>query len=146
MRKADLLDELRSEIGVESDKSAGEIGRLYRFVCDILVEKVPIYQSVSIYLTHSATFQCEYHKGDRLLPDAVPFGEGLFSLAAVRGGIVREKIGTRTEVFVPFYRGHHLVGELVVISAPGGIIDDEDVTLFCELASLFETKVKECNS
>ncbi len=146
MRKADLLDELRSEIGVVSDKSACDIGKLYQFVCDILVERVPVYQSVSIYIAHSAAFQLKYHKGNRLLPEKVPFGEGLFSLAAVRGGIVREKIGTRTEVFVPFYRGHHLVGELVVISVPGGIIDDEDVTLFCELASLFESKVNECNS
>ncbi|MBA4494299.1 hypothetical protein ACFO25_05565 [Paenactinomyces guangxiensis] len=146
MRKADLLDELRSEVGVVSDKSYGEIDKLYQFVCHILSEKVPVYQCVSIYLAKSAIFQCKYHNGCRLLPDVIPFGEGFLSLAAVRGGVVREKRGGRTEVFVPFYQGHHLIGELVVIGKPGGVIDDEDVSLFCELASLFETKVKECNS
>lgn len=146
MRKADLLDELRSEIGVVSDKCIGQIGKLYQFACDILVEKMSVYETVCIYLTESASFQCKYHKGMNLLPDWIPFGEGFFSLAAVRGGVVREKIGARTKVFVPFYQGHHLVGVLVVVGTPDGVIDDEDVSLFCELASLFETKGKECNS
>jgi putative methionine-R-sulfoxide reductase with GAF domain len=146
MRKADLLDELRSEIGVVSDKCLGNIGKLYQFVCDALVEKVSVYQSVSIYLAESTCFRCHVHTGSQSLPDQIPFGEGFFSIAAVQGSVVREKMGDKTEIFVPFYQGHHLIGELVVVSIPHGLIDDEDISLFCELASLFETKVKEFNS
>lgn len=142
MRKADLLDELRSEIGVVSDQCFGQLDRLYQFVCNVLVEKVDVYQSVSIYFTEAEHFQQRFHQGKRLLPEQIPFGEGYFSMAAVRGSVVREKVGLRTMIFVPFYQGHHLIGEIVVVGEPGGLIDDEDVSLFCELASLFETKVK----
>jgi L-methionine (R)-S-oxide reductase len=146
MRKADLLDELRSEIGVVSDKCARRVEKLYESVCEILVKNMPAYEWVSIYLTEGTSFCLKHERGRRGLPDVFPFGEGWMSIAAVRGGVVREKIGNRTEVYVPFYRGHHLIGVFVVMGTSYGKIDDEDVSLFCELASLFETKAKECNS
>jgi putative methionine-R-sulfoxide reductase with GAF domain len=146
MRKSDLLDELRSEIGVMSDKMDGGIEELYHFVIECLYEKVPAYQFVGIYLTKPYMFECLSYAGANPYPYRVRFGEGLHSLAAARGGVVREKRGKRTEVFVPFYRGHHLIGELVVVGEPSDQIDEEDIAFFCELASLFESKSEECNS
>lgn len=146
MRKADLLDELRADIGVVSDKLEREVYSLYRFVIQTLHEKVAGYRYVGIYLTSPGIFRCFSRAGNSLLSPVVRFGEGLFSLAAARGNVVREQVDGGTEVYVPFYRGHHLVGIFVVISDKPDSIDDEDIALFCELASLFETKVEGCNS
>ncbi|MBA4542584.1 MULTISPECIES: hypothetical protein [Thermoactinomyces] len=146
MRKADLLDELRAEIGAMSDKYSSELEKLYQFVCNSLFDNMADYQWVSIYLVEDFSFCLKFERGQTELPPVIPFGEGFMSLAAARGSVVRERIWNRTEVYVPFYHGHHLVGVLVVTGTAGGNIDDEDISLFCELASLFESKVKKCNS
>ncbi|OYD07806.1 hypothetical protein [Paludifilum halophilum] len=145
MRKADLLDDLRAEIGVVSDKLDGDIEKLYDFSIRSLFEQVPDYRYAGVYLASNGQFHCLCRAGHSILSSVVPFGQGLHSLAAVRGGVVREQTGNRTEVYVPFYRGHHLIGELVIIGEPANSIDEEDIALFCELASLFESKVEECN-
>jgi L-methionine (R)-S-oxide reductase len=146
MRKADLLDEIRAEIGVVSDRLGGSIERLYRFVPQVLYEKVSAYRYVGVYLTSGYQFTEFYGAGCYSLMTVVPFGCGLHSVAAARGGVVREQTGDQVEVYVPFYRGHHLIGELVVVGTPVRSVDEEDIALFCEIASLLETKVEECNS
>ncbi len=143
LRKADLLDELRAEIGVVSDKCQGDIEKLYRFVCQILFDKMNSYQYVAIYFAKTDHFRCHIKQGKSSLPLSIPFGEGLFSLAALHGDVIMERVGTTMQAVVPFYRGHHLVGELVVLSAADEGMDDEDLTLFCEIASLLERKVRE---
>jgi L-methionine (R)-S-oxide reductase len=145
MRKADLLDELRAEVGVVSDKMSGSVHDLYRFVTRTLHNKMESYHYTGIYLVSGWYFRRFCESGRSPFPPAVRFGEGLHSLAAARGGIVREQLSDETHVFVPFYRGHHLVGELIVIGDISGL-DDEDVAFFRELASLFETKMRELNS
>jgi putative methionine-R-sulfoxide reductase with GAF domain len=142
MQKADLLDELRMEIGVASDRTEGECAELYQAVCDLMVEKMGTYEEVCIYLSGEDCFVRTYQCGAFVFPFQVPFGEGICSLAAVRGSVVWERVEDRAEVAVPFYRGHHLRGVLTVAGKPGADIDDGDVTLFCELASLFESKVR----
>mgnify|MGYP001460999735 CR=1 FL=1 len=146
MRKADLMDEIRSKIGVVADKLEGDIEALYRYVIETLYEHVPTYRYVGIYLTQGYEFVRFHYAGYSSYPPAVRFGQGLHSLAAVRGKLVRERVDQWTEVLVPFYRGHHLIGELVVIGEPEDSIDEEDLALFCELASLLEAKVEEFNS
>ena len=42
----------------------------------------------------------------------------------------------------PFIDGHHLVGVLVVRGQPGGNIDDEDISLFCQLVHYLNPKSK----
>jgi putative methionine-R-sulfoxide reductase with GAF domain len=88
MRKSDLLDELRSEIGVMSDKMDGGVEDLYQFVIECLYEKVAAYQYVGIYLTKPYVFECLNHAGDNPYPYRIRFGEGLHSLAAARGDVV----------------------------------------------------------
>jgi putative methionine-R-sulfoxide reductase with GAF domain len=146
MRKADLMDEIRSKIGVVADKLEGDIEALYRYVIETLYEHVPTYRYVGIYLTHGCEFVRFHHAGYSSHPPVIRFGQGLHSLAAARGKLVRERVGRWTEVLVPFYRGHHLIGELVVIGEPEDGIDEEDLALFREIASLLEAKVEECNS
>lgn len=145
--KADLMDDLRSQIGMFADQCKGDVGELYEVVCQKMVRHIEGYLSVSIYLTQDAHFRKQACAGvGDAMPEKVDFGHGLWSIAAVRGGLVCDRLDEQSHVIVPFYQGHHLVGELVVISKPQAHLDDEDVSLFCELVSLFETKVKECNS
>jgi len=145
MRKSDRLDGLRSEIGVMSDRCSRDIRALYTFVCDVLFDQMPGYEWVAVYLAEETHFACFVERGSSPVPSMVPFGEELLSIAAVRGGVVREKILDKMEVYVPFYRGQHLLG-IIAVAGTAQAIDDEDVTFFCELASLFESKGKECNS
>ena len=107
MRKADLMDEIRSKIGVVADKLEGDIEALYRYVIETLYEHVPTYRYVGIYLTHGYEFVRFHHAGYSSHPPVIRFGQGLHSLAAARGKLVRERVGRWTEVLVPFYRGHH---------------------------------------
>lgn len=146
MRKADLMDEIRSKIGVMADKLDGDIEALYRYVIETLYEHVPAYRYVGIYLTRGHEFVRFHYAGYSSHPPVIRFGQGLHSLTAARGRLVRERVGRRTEVLVPFYKGHHLIGELVVIGEPEDDIDGEDLALFREITSLLEAKVKECNS
>lgn len=146
MRKTDLLDEIRAEIGVVSDQLDGSVEELYRFVVKILFDQIPAYRYVGVYVTSEYQFKESCSAGVCALMQVVPFGESLLSLAAARGGVVREQTGDHVEVYVPYYQGHHLIGELVVMASPACQIDEEDITLFCEITSLFESKVEECNS
>lgn len=143
MRKADRLDGLRSEIGVMSDRCSRNLCTLYTFVCDVLFEKMA-YEWVAIYLAKETKFTRIVERGKAILPQSIPFGEELLSIAAARGGAVREKTNNRTEVYVPFYHGQYLIG-IIAVAGSAQSVDDEDVTFFCELASLFETKGKEAN-
>ncbi|MBS7530228.1 hypothetical protein IC619_006945 [Hazenella sp. IB182353] len=145
MSKADLLDDIRYEVGLKSDKSR-RLEPVYAFICKTMVEMMTDYESVSIYMAQTSAFIRMYHSGSHLLRKDIPYGDSLLSLAAVRGNVVREMKDTVTEVYVPFYHGHHLIGVLVVVSIPLGRIDDEDVTLFCEIRSLLETRLKEMNN
>lgn len=145
MWKADLLDEIRAEIGVVSDRLEGSIEGLYRFVPEILYDRVPAYRYVGVYLTSGYRFEEFYGAGICSLLPVVPFGRGLHSVAAARGGVVREQTGEQVEVYVPFYQGHHLIGELVVVGTTVRSVDEEDLALFCEITSLLESKMEECN-
>lgn len=144
MRKADLLDELRAEVGVVSDKTNRSVNELYRFVTYTLHNKMDAYQYTGIYLVSGWYFRRFCEAGISPHPPAVRFGEGLHSLAAARGGIVREQVEEEVHVLVPFYRNHHLIGQLVVFGK-AEMIDDEDIAFFAELASLFESKMRKLN-
>lgn len=142
MRKVDLLDELRSEIGVVADTCAGQVAHLYQFVCDTLQKKLAGYQWVSIYWVHDFTFTLGHQAGEASLPKEIPFGEGLISVAAARGSLVCERLADQVEVYLPFYQKHHLIGVLVVFANQSDAIDEEDLSLLMELTSLFESKVR----
>jgi hypothetical protein len=74
MQKADLLDELRMEIGVASDRTEGECAELYQAVCDLMVEKMGTYEEVCIYLSGEDCFVRTYQCGAFVFPFQVPFG------------------------------------------------------------------------
>ncbi|MGA8941380.1 MAG: hypothetical protein WB502_01485 [Thermoactinomyces sp.] len=138
MRKADLFDELRAEIGSVSDQCSNQIEPLYHFVCEILVQRVNDYHWAAIYLTDKYSFYLCSVYGNTNLPELVPFGEDQLSVVAARGEVVIKHRHGKIGIYVPFYRGHHLVGVLMV---EGSHLDDEDVALLEEIGLLFQTKV-----
>ncbi|MBA4601206.1 hypothetical protein [Thermoactinomyces mirandus] len=138
MRKADLFDELRAEIGAVSDRCSNQIETLYHFVCEILVQRVNDYNWSAIYLTDEYSFYLCSVYSNNYLPEVIPFGEDFLSVVAARGEVVIKHKNEKTGIYVPFYRGHHLVGVLMV---EGSNLDAEDVALLEEIGLLFQTKV-----
>jgi L-methionine (R)-S-oxide reductase len=139
--KSDLFDELRAEIGCVADGWDGDIAKLYQAICQLIHDTVEHYESVSIYLTKEDCFERKFHQGIEQMPQVIPYGEEELSIAALRGGLSCSTTNSLSRLCVPFYCGHHLVGEIVVITLQGGQLDDEDYTFFCELVSLMENKL-----
>lgn len=142
LEKSDLFDELRAEIGCFADGWKGDLAMLYKAICQLVHNQIPHYESVSIYLTNECCFERRFHQGLEQLPAVIPFGEEELSIAALRGGLSCSTHHSISQLCVPFYYGHHLVGEIVVITFQGDQLDDEDYTFFCEVASLMENKLQ----
>lgn len=142
VEKAEQMDELRMVIGALSDQHQGPLLTFYEQVCQALHGRMESYLSVSVYTVQKGFFYCAAQGGEIDLPEKVPFGEGIWTIAAVRGNLVHEWMHDRSYVAAPFYQGHHLQGELIVISQSSCQLDEEDMTFFAELISLFESKGK----
>lgn len=142
MNRADVLDELRSQIGVLADQSANNIQAVYPHVCNLLVQEVVDYASVLIYLVKDFHFQKCFFAGENNFADQYAFGTGQLSIAAVRGSVVHERKNKTSSVYLPFYLGHHLVGVMVVQSEVKARFADDDITFFSEIVSLFESRIK----
>jgi putative methionine-R-sulfoxide reductase with GAF domain len=140
--KADLFDELRAEIGSVADGWKGNDAVLYEAVCQLVYDQVEEYKSVSIYLTNHDHFKRKFHQGSDYLPEEIPFGETELSIAALRGGLSCHNDNTFIQLCIPFYYGHHLIGEIVIIAESSDNISDDDYTFFSEIASLLENKLQ----
>jgi L-methionine (R)-S-oxide reductase len=117
------------------------IHSLYDYVVDLLHSRIPSYRSVSIYLANEGRFELVSHAGATYYPLVVPFGVGRWSITAVRGRVLFECFRDRKEVFVPFYCGHRLVGELVVLGHSDDEINTEDVNFLVSITALFENTI-----
>lgn len=140
MQKADLLDELRAEIGMMSDREPIDFPTFYQFVCSTIKKNMEDYSSVSIYQTERGKFYREYHAGESLYPLNVALGDDLLTVSGMRGEMVWEKIENHHYLAFPFYRGHHLVGSLMVIVPEENKLEEEEILFLGELINLFESK------
>ena len=77
MRKADLMDEIRSKIGVMAEKLDGDIEALYRYVIETLYEHVPAYRYIGIYLTRGYEFVRFHYAGYSSHPPRDPLWTGI---------------------------------------------------------------------
>jgi L-methionine (R)-S-oxide reductase len=142
MDRSDLFDELRAEIGSVADGWKGNDALLYESVCQLVYDQVEEYKSVSIYLTKEDHFDRKFHQGTDYLAEKIPFGESELSITALRGGLSTHSDNTLTQLCVPFYYGHHLIGEIVITTDTKGGVNDDDYTFFSEIASLLENKLQ----
>lgn len=140
MQKADLLDELRLEIGLMSDRYPTEFSVFYKFVCTSIFRSIREYVCVSLYIPEEGFFRREYHAGESVFPIILPFGDDLLTVAGMRGELLWEKRQHHHYVAYPFYRGHYLAGVLLILTVADHKLEEEEVLFLGELIHLFESK------
>lgn len=139
--KADLLDEIRLEVGDLIDKHRKDLPLMFQKVCHHIQSRVEDYQGIAVYLTEYPEFIRRHESGSIGLPRVQKFGEGPLSITAVRGGLYRERNLNRILICIPLYLGQNIYGIFVVESNPLSQIHDEDITLFTEVCSSFENRM-----
>lgn len=141
MDKAELLDELRLEVGDLMDKHRKDLNLMFQKVCSHVQSRVNEYQGIAVYITEYSEFICRYKAGSIHLPQTQKFGDGPLSITAVRGGLYRERNPRCILICIPFYFGQMVYGIFVVEANPSSQIHDDDITLFTEICSSFENKI-----
>lgn len=138
--KSEVLDELRYEIG--------KLGDTYQSAIQLIEEAVKkIVRSDYIYST-SCIYKCD-HNGFYLLtragaehvPNYVPFGHNHHSLCAIRGKKQVFVTKRYTQIYIPCYQGHHLIGMLVVYSLSFNIINRDDLDFLSETVSYLKGRL-----
>lgn len=125
MKKADLLEEIRCELGLLVQKVKDK-NEWYQTIIRILQEKIPYYKTIGIYLTNDTAFYYYKHEGDYLdfFEDKIPFGESYLSITAAKGEIACEFEPSGQLIYIPFYKGHYLLGEMIIKSTQ--FIDEDE--------------------
>lgn len=114
MKKADMLEGIICELGLMK-KETVDSREWYRYVIRVLKDKIPHYSLVTIYLADEKSFNYFDHVGDiDVLEEKINFGDGFISLVAARGDISCEFEPDGQKIFIPFYNGHFLIGEIIV--------------------------------
>ncbi|OEF97891.1 hypothetical protein BHF71_10930 [Vulcanibacillus modesticaldus] len=127
MAKTDL-EEIRSELCVIFN-NIKDRRECYDKIIHVLKSKIPHYQTITIYLTDETAFIYYKHEGDsNNLKQKIPFGEGFLSIVAARGEISCEFETDGQKIYIPFYDGHHLLGEMIIKTTK--FIDQDEVKLF----------------
>ena len=127
MEKAEMLEEIRCELGLLAEKVKRKED-WYHSVITLLKVKVPYYQTVTIYLTNETAFNYFDHcssENEKINKEPIPFGEEFLSIVAARGEISCEFEPGGQSIYVPFYKGHHLLGEIVIKTSQ--YVDDQEL-------------------
>ena len=135
MKKADLLEEIKCELGLLFQKAKGK-NDWYETIINVLQVKMPYYKTISIYLTNETAFYYYRHEGEYLefLEKVVPFGESHLSITAARGEIACEFEPNGQLIFIPFYSGHRLLGEMIIKSTQ--FIDEDELKFIKQIQEL----------
>lgn len=141
MRKSDLLDELRAEIGDLSDRCGDQLDDFFQEVCKRMIQTVHGYQGVAVYMAKAPDFVQMCQAGVVHLEKQIRYGDPYLSVAAVRAGVYRELTNNREIVCTPFYLGQMVYGIFVIETDAQVTMDDDDITLFTEICSFFEGKL-----
>lgn len=126
MKKAEMLEETRCQLSLMLE-AVKDKSKWYDVIIDVLKLKVPHYKTIQMYLTTKTTFQFYKQKSDteeEFVP-IVPFGEEMLSIVAARGDISCEFEPDGQRIYIPFYKGHFLLGELVIKT--NQFIDDTEL-------------------
>lgn len=124
MKKADMLEEVLCKLGLMLDKN--DKNEFYNRVIDLLKGEVIDYSGVGMYLTGEKAFYLYRYEGifAEELPLVVPFGDGFLSTVAARGEISCEFEPNNQLLYIPFYDGHFLKGELIIRSSQYVDVDE----------------------
>ena len=142
MKKSDKLDQLRLEVGMIADV-VQSVEEFYSGVIHTIGSRIPIDFGVAIYRCEEYYFSLFSGSGDLSESEEVKFGDGLFSISAIRGKLVSSEEDGRFKVFSPFYEQHHLIGMIVVeIPLASYQVSEEDLIFIRELTRFIEIRRK----
>lgn len=126
MKKADMLEEIICELSLLQKEFTSKTD-WYDTLIHQLKKKVSHYSTVAIYLTDDTSFHYFNHESDANedFEQTITFGEGVLSKTAAKGEITCEFNPSGQELYVPFYDGHRLLGELVIKT--NQFINEDDI-------------------
>lgn len=126
MKKADMLEEIICELSLLQKEFASKT-EWYDTLIRQLKKKVSHYSSVAIYLTDGTSFYYFNHESEITedFAEKITFGEGVLSITAARGEITCDFSPNGQEIYVPFYDGHHLLGELIIKTSQ--FVNEDDI-------------------
>lgn len=141
MDKSNLLDELRLEIGLVREQvqtlSSFYVGITRKFA-NLMKNRLT---SIAIYETMDYAFMLKVCAGPCYLGRSVPFGEGILSSVAIQGKLLHLEDDDLQKVFLPFYKGHHLLGIIVGhIPKDGYQITEDDLVFIKEVGRFIEVQ------
>lgn len=110
-----MLEEIICELSLLQKEFASKTD-WYVTLIHHLKKKVSHYNTVAIYLTDDSSFNYFNHESDlnETFEEKIAFGEGVLSTTAARGEITCDFNPDGQEIYVPFYNGHHLLGEMII--------------------------------
>jgi len=133
-----MLEEFRCELGLLL-KDLKSQKMWYSTVSHFLKEKISNYQSIVIYLTDESSFYFFDVESDQEeeYQQRVPFGEEMLSIVAARGEISCDFTPNGQKIYIPFYRGHHLLGEMIVQTSQ--FVDDDELKFFNNIQNILSS-------
>ncbi|MCD8500714.1 MAG: hypothetical protein LRY71_02325 [Bacillaceae bacterium] len=142
MRKSDELDQLRLDIGMIAE-TAQTLNEFYREITKTLKDTFSFDFGSAIYCCNDDYFSLYTYSGSLTEEEKVKFGDGLFSLSAIRASLVSVKQDGRFKVISPFYDKHHLSGFLVMeFPIADYNVSEEDLVFVKELTRFIELRHK----
>jgi hypothetical protein len=140
MDKSSFLDELRLEVGLVREQ-VQTLSSFYIGIIRKIGEMMNGSSSVSIYETAETSFKMKACSGPSYLNRAIPFGEDILSLVAIRGSLVFQVENDMQKVFLPFYNKHHLLG-IIVFHVPieSYKVTEEDFIFIREVGRFIEVQ------
>ncbi len=130
-----MLEEIRCELGLLL-KDVKDTNSWYPTVSRLLKEKMSHYQSIIIYLTDDSSFYFfdDISDEEEIHHERVPFGEEMLSVVAARGEISCDFTPIGQKIYIPFYHGHHLLGEMIVQTSQ--FVDDDELKFMKNIQSI----------
>jgi L-methionine (R)-S-oxide reductase len=138
--KSEVLDEIRLQIGRYGDISIGTLSLIEK-VNQLIVYGKYIYKGSYFYSCVSNAFHLVAQAGEMKPKTTVSFGENYLTLCALRGERQVFKTYNGTQIYVPCYKGHHLIGVLVVISDAHHKINQDDYDFLSEVVEYVKNKM-----
>lgn len=130
------------EVGLVGDYAIN-LHEFYNGVVRAMGERLTNDFAVALYKTEDAKFQLVKSSGLLSVSHCERFGEGPFSLCAIRSRTIIHPKGDRNRVISPFYEGHHLRG-LFMIECPARKyqINEDDLIFINEVTRFIENNHK----
>lgn len=141
--KSDKLDELRLEVGMIAERVSTEKD-LYVGIINTIGTHLPAQFGVAIYQCNEGCFSNLVGYGQLSEKKVVKFGDGMFSICAIKGKVTIHSEAGVVKAYAPFYNGHHLLGIFFAECHDQFYdVNDDDIVFLEEITRFIEVRVKD---